>query len=122
MKKIQQWFFAALGMMAASQCLAADIHFSSGTDFTEMNLRLKQANDPNPQALALQVTLSPEAQDRLARITRQEIHRPLRFFINGVLVSTPTVQSVLSGPGMEIGVRREIAPSLIPTLLEPSAP
>ncbi|MBC3366279.1 hypothetical protein HU806_24620 [Pseudomonas sp. SWRI154] len=122
MMKAKQMWFVALGMTAALQCLAADISFSSATDFTAMNLRLKQADDPNPNAVMLEVTLSPEAQQRMARVTRQAMHQPLRLFINGVLVSTTTVQGVMDVLGMQIAVSREVAPSLIPMLLEPSAP
>ena len=122
MMKAKQVWFVALGMTAALQCLAAEINLSSATDFTAMTLRLKQADDPNPNSVTLEVTLSPDAQRRVAQVSREEMNKPVHLFINGVLVSTPTVRSVIEGPGMQIGVLRDVAPSLIPTLLEPSAP
>ncbi|MHC8385858.1 hypothetical protein [Pseudomonas sp. LB3P14] len=114
--------FAALGMTETLQCLAADIAFSSGSDFTEMNLELKRTDDLNPQSIGLKVTLSPDAQRRLEKVTRQEMHQRLRLSVNGMLVSTATIQSVIKGPGLLISVPREIAADLIPTLLERSTP
>jgi len=122
MKKARQGLFVALGMMAAMQCLAADIRFSSASDFVTMTLKLKQADDLNQHAVMLEVTLSPDASRRIAEVSREEMNKPLRLFINGVLVSTPTVKSEINGPGINIPVPREVASSLIPTLLEPSAP
>ncbi|WCM52635.1 hypothetical protein OH720_06365 [Pseudomonas sp. WJP1] len=87
----------------------------------EMNLELKRVDDPNPQSIALKVVLSPDAQSRLEQVTRQEMHQSLRLSINGILVSTSTVQSVIRGPGLMISVPREIADNLLPTLLEPPA-
>jgi hypothetical protein len=114
--------FVALGMMAAMQCLAAEIDFTSRSDFTAMNLELKRIDDPNPQSIGLNVTLSPDAQQRLETVSRQEMHQRLRLSINGVLVTTATIQSVIKGPSLSIAVPREIAGNLLPTLLEPAAP
>lgn len=111
--------FVALGLMAAMQSLAADIAFTSSSDFTAINLELKRIDDHNPQSIGLNVTLSPDAQSRLEQVTRQELHQRLRMSINGVLVSTTTIQSVINGPSLLISVPREIAGSLVPTLLEP---
>ena len=112
----------AFAMTAALPCLAADIAFSSVTDFTQMSLQLRTADNANPQSIGLQVTLAPEAQRRLAQVTRQAMHQPLRLVINGVLVSTATIQAVVEGPGLMISVPRDIARDLVPTLLEPSTP
>jgi hypothetical protein len=119
MRGVGKLLFVALGMMAAQPCLAADIAFLSGSDFTEMNLELKRIDDPNPQSIGLKVTLSPDAQRRLEQVTRQEMHQRLRLSINGVLVSTTTIHSVINGPSLLISVPREIATNLLPTLLEP---
>lgn len=110
---------AAFAMTAALPCLAADIAFSSVTDFTQMSLQLRTADNANPQSIGLSVTLAPEAQRRLAQVTRQAMHQPLRLVINGVLVSTATIQAVVEGPGLMISVPRDIARDLVPTLLEP---
>lgn len=121
MKGSGKLFFGALGMVAAMQCLAADIIFTSRSDFTVMNLELRRVDEHSPQSIELNVTLSPDAQRRLAQVTRQEMHQRVRLFINGVLVSTTTVQSEIRGPSLRISVPREIAGDLVPTLLEPPA-
>ena len=113
---------AAFAMTAALPCLAADIAFSSVTDFTQMSLELRTADNANPHSIGLHVTLAPEAQRRLTQVTRQAMHQPLRLVINDVLVSTATIQAVLEGPGLTISVSRDIARDLVPTLLEPSTP
>lgn len=112
----------ALGMMAAMQCLAADIDLSSRSDFTQMNLELKRVDDPNPQSIALRVMLSPDAQRRLEQLSREQMHQRLRLSINGVQVSNATIQSVIKGPGLMISIPRAIAGKLVPTLLDPPAP
>ncbi|AWY43196.1 hypothetical protein DKY63_26075 [Pseudomonas putida] len=113
--------FAALGMMMVLPCVAAEFDFSSSSDFTEINLELKQIDDPNPQAIMLKVMLSHDAQRRLEQVSSRAIHERLRLSINGIEVSNSTIQSAIKGPGMMISVPREIARDLLPTLLEPSA-
>lgn len=122
MRGSSRLLLGAFAMTAALPCLAADIAFSSVTDFTQMSLQLRTADNANPQSIGLQVTLAPEAQRRLAQVTRQAMHQPLRLLINGVLVSTATIQAVVEGPGLMISVPRDIARDLVPTLLEPSTP
>ncbi len=122
MRGSRRLLLGAFAMTAALPCLAVDIAFSSVTDFTQMSLQLRTADNANPQSIGLQVTLAPEAQRRLAQVTRQAMHQPLRLVINGVLVSTATIQAVVEGPGLMISVPRDIARDLVPTLLEPSTP
>lgn len=122
MRGSRRLLLGAFAMTAALPCLAVDIAFSSVTDFTQMSLQLRTADNANPQSIGLQVTLAPEAQRRLAQVTRQAMHQPLRLLINGVLVSTATIQAVVEGPGLMISVPRDIARDLVPTLLEPSTP
>lgn len=122
MKGSGRLLLAAMGMMASLQSIAADIAFSSGADFSEMNLELRRKDDPNPQAVMLNVTLSPEAQRRLERVTTEGMHQRLQLSINGVQVSNATIQSVIKGPSLRISVPREVARDLLPTLLEPLTP
>lgn len=122
MRGSRRLLLGAFAMTAALPCMAADIAFSSVTDFTQMSLQLRTADNANPQSIGLHVTLAPEAQRRLAQVTRQAMRQPLRLVINGVLVSTTTIQAVLEGPGLMISVPRDIARDLVPTLLEPSTP
>jgi hypothetical protein len=121
MKGAGKLIFGALGMVAAMQCLAADIAFTSRSDFTAMDLELKRIDNLNPQSIGLKVTLSADAQQRLEQVTRLGMNQSLRLFINGVLVSTTKIKSVSNGPGLLISVPREIAGDLVPTLLEPPA-
>ncbi|MDI2144029.1 MULTISPECIES: hypothetical protein [unclassified Pseudomonas] len=109
---------AVLAMMAAWPSMAAEIAFSSETDFSEMSLELKRIDDPNPHAVMLNVTLNPDAQHRLQRVTTEGLHQPLQLSINGVQVSSATIQSVIKGPSLMISVPREVASKLLPTLLE----
>ncbi|VVM91414.1 hypothetical protein PS639_02799 [Pseudomonas fluorescens] len=110
----------ACAMTAALPCVAADIAFSSTADFTEMSLELKREDNANPQSIGLQVTLAADAQRRLAQVTREATNQPLRLVINGMLVSTATIRTVVEGPKLMISVPRDIARDLVPTLLEPS--
>lgn len=118
MKGSGRVLMAVLAMMASWQSMAAEIAFTSDTDFSEMSLELKRIDDPTPQAVRLNVTLRPDAQRRLQRVTTEGVHQPLQLSINGVQVSSATIQSVINGPGLMISVPREVASKLLPTLLE----
>lgn len=122
MKSAGKLVFAVLAMLGALQCLAAEIALSSQTDFTEMTLELKRADNLNPDSMGLSVTLSPDAQRRLALVMRQEMNNYLQLSINGIAVSNAMIHSVIEGPGLVIAVPRKIARDLLPTLLEPSTP
>lgn len=108
-----------IGSVGASQ--AADLTFTSASDFTEMNLELKKPHQDSSDIVMLNVTLSPEAQGRAETISRQAMKQSLTLFINGIQISTTTVHSVL-GPRFGIAVPRPIALELIPTLLAPAKP
>ena len=122
MKGSGRVLLAVLAMMVSWQSLAAEIAFTSDADFSEMSLQLKRIDDQNPQAVMLNVTLSPDAQRRLQRVTAEEMHQPLTLSINGVQVSSATIQSVINGPDLMISVPREVASKLLPTLLELEKP
>jgi hypothetical protein len=122
MKGSGRVLLTVLAMMASWQSMAAEIAFSSDADFSEMSLELKRIDNPNPQALMLNVTLSPDAQRRLQQVTTEKVHQPLLLSINGVQVSSATIQSVINGPGLMISVPREVASKLLPTLLELKKP
>ncbi|WP_423205052.1 hypothetical protein PGC34_06480 [Pseudomonas kribbensis] len=118
MKGSGRVLLAVLAMMASWPSMAAEIAFSSETDFSEMSLELKRIDDPNPQVVELNVILSPDAQRRLQRVTTEAIHQRLQLSINGVQVSSATIQSVINGPSLRIAVPRKVASKLLPTLLE----
>ena len=102
MKNAGKLVFAVLAMLGALQCLAAEIALSSETDFTEMTLELRRADNLNPDILELRVMLSPDAQRRLALVTRQEMHKYLQLSINNIAVSNAMIHSVTKGPGLVI--------------------
>ncbi|AMQ85986.1 hypothetical protein ACTJK3_23300 [Pseudomonas sp. 22105] len=122
MKGSGRVLLAVLALMASFPSVAAEIAFSSAADFSEMSLELKRIDDPNPQTVELNVTLSPDAQRRLERATTEGMHKLLQVSINGIQVSSAMVGSVVRGPGLRIGVPREVARNLVPTLLEPLTP
>lgn len=122
MKVSGRVLLAVLALMASFPSVAAEIAFSSAADFSEMSLELKRIDDPNPQTVELNVTLSPDAQRRLERATTEGMHKLLQVSINGIQVSSAMVGSVVRGPGLRIGVPREVARNLVPTLLEPLTP
>jgi hypothetical protein len=122
MKGSGRVLLAVLAMIVSWQSLAAEIAFTSDADFSEMSLQLKRIDDPNPQAVMLHVTLSLDAQRRLQRVTAEEMHQPLTLSINGVQVSSATIQSVINGPDLMISVPREVVSRLLPTLLELEKP
>ncbi|MGO4308280.1 hypothetical protein AB4Z35_00180 [Pseudomonas sp. KB_15] len=122
MKIAGKLVFAVLLMSGALQCFAAEIALSSGTDFTEMTLKLRQTDNLNPDSVELKVQLSPDAQRRFTLVTRQAMHQYLQLSINDIVVSNAMIHVVIEGPGLVIMVPRKIARDLLPTLLEPSTP
>ena len=95
---------------------AAEINLSSASDFTRMELLLKD-HDRLHSAFEMNVTLSPEAAERMQRITRESIGQKLTLSINGWKISTATVHSVL-GSQFRVFIPKAIAKDLLPTLVE----
>ncbi|PWK29842.1 hypothetical protein [Pseudomonas sp. OV226] len=109
------WLFLIV-MTGATGTQAAEINFSSATDFTRMELLLKD-NDRLHSEFEMNVTLSPEATERMQCITRESIGQKLTLLINGWKVSTATVQSVL-GSQFRVSIPTAIAKDLLPTLVD----
>jgi preprotein translocase subunit SecD len=118
MKKVMGWKIGLflLVMTGATGSQAAEINLSSATDFTRMELLLKD-NDRLHSELEMNVTLSPEATERMQRITRESIGQKLTLSINGWKVSTATVQSAL-GSKFRVSIPKAIAKDLLPTLVD----
>ncbi|HWT69813.1 MAG TPA: hypothetical protein VN214_11935 [Pseudomonas sp.] len=118
MKKSAGWkvglFFMAMTGAAGSQ--AAEVNFASATDFTRMELLLKD-NDNLRSGIEMTVTLSPEATERIQRITRESIGQYLTLSINGREISTARVMSPL-GAQFRVVVPKAIAKDLLPTLVD----
>lgn len=110
------WLVLSVMMGAALASQAAELDLSSATDFTRMELLLKD-NDRLHSSFEMNVTLSPEATERVQRISGESIGQPLTLSINGWKVSTATVQSVL-GSKLMLSIPRAVAPDLLPTLID----
>lgn len=109
------WLFL-LVMTGATGSHAAEINLSSATDFTRMELLLKDG-DRLHSGFEMNVTLSPEATERLQHISRESIGQKLTLSINGWVISTATVQSVL-GSQFKVFIPKAIAKDLLPTLVD----
>ena len=112
-----KWFVLSLVMLGVMPAQAAEIDFSSASDFIKMELLLKDIDRPNPDTVELSVTLSPQAAERMRKISRDSMKQPLTLLINGQRISTATVQSEL-GAQFRVSMSRAIARDLLPTLIE----
>ena len=119
MKKSLAWKFWVffVVMVGAAGTQAAEFNFSSTTDFIRMECLLKDINAPRPDALTLNVTLSPEATERMQQVMRDSIGQRLTFAINGRKITTSTVHEVI-GPQFRMSIPRAVAKDLLPTLID----
>ena len=111
------WAAALCATMTTTAVNAAEIAFSSPGDFTEIGLNIKDTYSANPDAITLEVTLSQDAQQRMAAASGAALGQDLTLIINGKAVSTSRVQSVLDTPQLEISMSRQTATELLPALL-----
>lgn len=88
---------------------AAELAFLSASDFTEINLELKNPDGANPEYVQLQVTLTPEAQARNEKVSREAMDQTLTVSIDGQRISSATVRGVMDAPQLRISVSRETA-------------
>ena len=110
-------WMALLAMLVGTSSQAAEIGFSSALDFTRMELLLKDIDRSNTETVDLNVTLSPQAAERMRKITTESIGQPLTLLINGRVINTATVGSPL-GAKFLIVMSRATARELLPSLLE----
>lgn len=108
---------AAFAAGATTASLAAEIAFSSQTDFTEINLNIRDTYNSNPDAIELEVTLSQEAQQRMQAATSAALEQDLTVLIDGRPVSTSHVQSAIDAPQLRVSLTRQVAIELLPNLL-----
>ncbi|SFI43163.1 hypothetical protein SAMN04515618_12359 [Collimonas sp. OK307] len=108
---------ALCATMTTTAVNAAEIAFSSPGDFTEIGLNIKNTYSANPDVITLEVTLSQDAQQRMAAASGAALGQDLTLIINGKAVSTSRVQSVLDTPQLEISMSRQTATELLPALL-----
>lgn len=112
---------AALAIATATAAHAAEIAFSSQRDFTEISLTIKDTYNANPDSVALEITLSQDAQQRMAAASGAALEQDLTVVIDGRAVSTSHVQSVVDTPQLRIAMPRQAAMELLPSLLGASA-
>lgn len=106
-----------LAMVVSTASQAAEIGFSSTSDFTRMEILLKDIDTSGTETVVLSVTLSPEAAERVRKVSTESIGQPLTLMINGRVISTATIHSAL-GAKFQIAMSRATARELVPSLLE----
>jgi hypothetical protein len=111
------WKIGLLFMVMAGVSHAAEIDFSSATDFTRMEMLLKDDEGANPDHVELEVTLSPRATERIQKVSQEAMGQPLTLSINGLPISTATVHGVM-GATFRVSMSHTVAKSLLPTLIE----
>jgi hypothetical protein len=112
---------AALAIATATAAHAAEIAFSSQRDFTEISLTIKDTYNANPDSVALEITLSQDAQQRMAAASGAALEQDLTVVIDGRAVSTSHVQSVVDTPQLRIAMPKQAVMELLPSLLGASA-
>jgi len=108
---------AALAIATATAAHAAEIAFSSQRDFTEISLTIKDTYNANPDSVALEITLSQDAQQRMAAASGAALEQDLTVVIDGRAVSTSHVQSVVDTPQLRIAMPKQAVIELLPSLL-----
>ncbi len=108
---------AAFAASATAAANAAEIAFSSQSDFTEISLNIRDTYNGNPDSIELEVTLSQDAQQRMQAATSAALEQDLTVLIDGKAVSTSRVQSAIDAPQMRVSISRQAAIALLPTLL-----
>jgi hypothetical protein len=108
---------AVLAIATATTAHAAEIAFSSQRDFTEISLTIKDTYNANQDSVALEITLSQDAQQRMAAASGAALEQDLTVVIDGRAVSTSHVQSVVDTPQLRIAMPKQAAMELLPSLL-----
>jgi hypothetical protein len=113
---------ATLTIAATSSVNAAEIAFSSQIDFTEIDLTIKDTYNVNPDSIALEVTLSQDAQQRMTAASSAALEQDLTMIIDGKAVSTSRVRNIVDTPQIRIIMSRQAAMELLPALLGVNPP
>ncbi|NWA82218.1 hypothetical protein [Pseudomonas sp. D2002] len=94
-----KWSLCAVLLWASAACSnePARLVFSSVTDFTDIWVSLKRAENPDPAYVEVNVTLSPEARARTKSIALLTINKYLTLYVDGYPLSTSMVHSELGG-------------------------
>ncbi|MGA9702709.1 hypothetical protein [Pseudomonas sp.] len=75
----------------------ARLVFSSATDFAEISVTLKSADNPGQDRVEVNVRLSPEAQARTQSTTLLAYQKDLTLYVDGYRLNTARVQGQLGG-------------------------
>jgi len=106
-----------LGACVAMTTHAAEINFSSDRDFAEINLNIKDQALANSEFVIISVILTPAAQQRLEAVSRNALQQDLTISLDGQPISTTTVRHVMKSPHLKLGLSREMARDVFPSLL-----
>lgn len=114
-----QWktMMLLLMMAGAGVSQAAELEFTSATDFARLEILLEDHDGANPDHVELSVTLTTEAAKRAQQVSLAAMGQPLTLSINDLPVTTATVRSVLRDR-FRISIPRPVAKRLLPTLIE----
>ena len=101
--------------MAAQQ--GTEIHFNSSCDFKALTIGIGGEDGLNPDYVALNVMLRPEARIRLAQVSRSHMNQSLDTWINGIKINTATIRTELDTESIRIMVDKQMAKEIFPSLL-----
>jgi len=107
----------SLGACLAMTAQAAEINFSSDSDFAEINLNIRDQAQANSEFVVISVILTPAAQRRLEEVSRNALQQDLTISLDGQAISTATVHSVMKSPHLKFSLSREMARDVFPSLL-----
>lgn len=96
---------------------AAEIDFSSDSDFAAINLNIKDQGQNNSEFVELNVKLTPAALRRLTNITRSAPHGDLTISLDGNVINTVTLHGVLNSAHLRLSLTRQMARDVFPSLL-----
>jgi hypothetical protein len=94
-----KWSICVLLLWAGAALSDEPIRFvlSSASDFTDISVTLKKAENPDPAYVEVNVTLTPEAKARAKSLTLLAYKKHLTLYVDGYQLSTAMVQSELGG-------------------------
>lgn len=112
-----QLLILLLSTFMALSANAGEINFSSDSDFLAINLNIKDQGFGNAEFVVLSVTLTPPARRRLEDASRSSLQQDLKISLDGNLISTTVVHSVMKSPHLKLSLSRDMARNVFPSLL-----
>ncbi len=115
-----RWTLFALACVAplAWAEVPAKLFYTSQTDFTDITLTLKKAQALHPEFIEVDVTLTPQAQERTKALSQAAMHKQMALYLNGRQLNTATVQGVLDGPSLRFSIPRDQLLEMMPSLIK----